>query len=346
MRSFAGLVFALLVIGAIALFHPWFLSAEKPTSGSSKSYIPEGAPISRSTSQEEPASGVDSSQGAPSSHLPDWWRIPSGTGGAPSTSAAGSEGSSRGPYASASPDAIPLRPAPGTQVEGHVDLSTGGPTLDQSNHCLRLGIAASECTDFEAILKGLKQAWTAYTYPKQMTKNHEYPVALVLDATKTDAVSEQAARTEMAQLLGAKPEEIIPKLTKIARSMSASLAGASFKIEPSGPQKRTVTDVAPVEWDWSVTPTDPGDKTITLTLTVEVGKDEESTNPVQIKTLVEHINVNVSTWDEALSIIPGVNSVVVAISTTVGIVVALLGWLYRSAWLPLVSRMPKEPPKS
>jgi hypothetical protein len=324
MRSFAGLVFALLVIGAIALFYSWSL---KPP------------PMSDEKPLGAPAGNV-----APSSDLPDWWRIPSGTGGGPSPSTAGSEGSSRGPYASASPDAIPLRPAPGTQVEGHA--ATGGPTLDQSNHCLRLGIAASECTDFEAILKGLKNAWTAYKYPKQMTKNHEYPVALVLDATKTDAVSEQTARTEMAQLLGAKPEEIIPKLTKIARSMSASLAGASFKIEPSGPQKRTVTDVAPVEWDWSVTPTDPGDKTITLTLTVEVGKDEESTNPVQIKTLVEHINVNVSTWDEALSIIPGVNSVVVAISTTVGIVVALLGWLYRSAWLPLVSRMPKEPPKS
>ena len=105
----------------------------------------------------------------------------------------------------------------------------------------------------------------------------------------------------------------------------------------------TVTEAAPVRWEWRVTPTEKGEKTLTLTLAVAVGKDEENTHPVQIKTLVEHINVDVSTWDQALSVIPGVNSLLVAVGGIVTFVMGLVAWLYRQAWLPLVSRDPKKP---
>jgi hypothetical protein len=173
-----------------------------------------------------------------------------------------------------------------------------------------------------------------------MWKNRPETVALVLDATKTSDIPQKIAQKQMATLLGAPPENTIAKLTKFARHMSASLSGASFKIEPSGPQKLVVTEAAPVRWEWQVTPTEEGDKTITLTLSVEVGEDEEKTHPVQIKTLVERINVDVTTWEQALSIIPGLNSLVVAIASLVTIFITSIAWLYRRAWLPLLSFRP------
>ena len=53
------------------------------------------------------------------------------------------------------------------------------------------------------VSKGLTEAWTAYNCPKKMWKNREETVVFILDATKTNAVSEEVARREMATLMGA-----------------------------------------------------------------------------------------------------------------------------------------------
>jgi hypothetical protein len=178
-----------------------------------------------------------------------------------------------------------------------------------------------------------------------MWKNREETVVLILDPTKTNAISEETARKEMAILLGVESKDVIPKLTKVSRQMSASLGGASFKVEPAGPQTRIVTKAAPVRWEWRVIPTEGGEKKLTLTLAVAIGKDEQNTQPVQIKTLEEQIKVDVSTWDQALSVIPGVNSLFGAVGGIVTVVMGMAAWLYRKAWLPVVSRRSKTPRK-
>jgi hypothetical protein len=229
-------------------------------------------------------------------------------------------------------------PAPGAAA-----VHSTGANNPPSNRCKRFGFVSSDCTDYEEILKGLAEAWTAYTCPKQMWKEREETVVFILDATKTNALSEATAKKEMAALLDVPPEKVIPKLTRIARQMSASLTGASFKIEPSGLQTMTVTEAAPVRWEWRVTPTEQGQRKLSLTLFVSVGKDEADTYPIQIKTLSEQIDVRVSTWDQALSLLPGVNSLFVAIGGIVTSIMIALGWLYRKAWLPLMSRKSKQP---
>jgi hypothetical protein len=330
-------------------------------------------------SNKDSASGqAPSSKNAPQDSLPSWLGMPSGTGGPrPNLDEPTKPQSSYQPQTS-----YPYRPVPhyqpwrgspysGTYIGQYYPRlyyqkvcnrdrcwiqyfygSAPDSPAPESERCQELGIAGPQCTDFETILKKLREVWTAYTCPKQMWKNRPETVALVLDATKTSDVSQEVARKEMATLLGASPENTIAKLTKLARHMSASLSGASFKIEPSGPQKLTVTEAAPVRWEWQVTPTEEGNKTITLTLAVEIGKDEENTKPVQIKTLVEKINVDVTTWDQALSIIPGINSLVVAIASIMAAFATAAAWLYRKAWLPLFhhrttsARTKRKPQKS
>ncbi len=164
-----------------------------------------------------------------------------------------------------------------------------------------------------------------------MRKGRAYSVKLVLDRTKTQAVPEAEARDELAAELGVKPDEAIPKLTKVARSMSASLIGASFEITPATPQELNVTDVAPVRWTWRVVPTQAGpDQELTLTLSVHIGKDEDKTKEVQIKTLVEHISVDVSTWETIMAMAPTVQTTLTLGASVLTALSAFAAWLYGS----------------
>lgn len=211
------------------------------------------------------------------------------------------------------------------------------PQPERSAACIELGIVAADCTDYEGILARLRQAWTAYSCPKRMTKNHGYAVSLVLDPTKPASLSAEEAKKELAPQLGVDAKDVVPRLTKIARYMSATLAGPSFQVEPSGPQKVTVTSAAPVRWNWRVVPTESGhDKQIILTLSVYVGKDETSTSEVQIKTLVERIEVEVSPWDEVLAIVPTAHQGLTLGVTVFTILSAIVAWFNRSSirgWL-------------
>jgi hypothetical protein len=220
------------------------------------------------------------------------------------------------------------------------DGAAYGDLPQPSARCISLGIQATDCTDYEQILSRLKEAWTAYTCPKQMTKGRTYSVALVLDPMKSTDISEDEAKEKLSEQLGATPDEVAARLTKIARFMSAKLTGAAFKIKPEQSQKLTVTEVAPVRWEWQVTPTEGGaDKRITLTLAVHVGKDEGSTSEVQIKTLVEEIDVDVSLFDQVLAMSSPAQQVLTVGGSIATILSAVLAWLYRSKiWHWLGSR--------
>jgi hypothetical protein len=219
---------------------------------------------------------------------------------------------------------------------------------DGNTECIEFGIEAADCTDYEKILDRLKSAWTAYTCPKKMTKGRAYSVVLVLDRRKTQAVPEAEAREELAEELGVKPDETVLKLTKVARSMSASLAGASFEITPAAPQERNVTDVAPVRWTWRVVPAQAGPaQELTLTLSVHVGKNEDKTKEVQIKTLVERIRVDVSTWETVMAMAPTVQTTLTVGGSLFTVLSGIAAWLYGSKiaeWLGLKksSRKPQN----
>jgi hypothetical protein len=210
--------------------------------------------------------------------------------------------------------------------------------------CIELGIEAADCTDFEKIVANLRHAWTAYTCPKEMIKGHGYLVSLVLDPTKPAELTEGEAREAIAPELHADPNEVVARLTKMARHMSASLTGVAFKIEPSTPQKITVTTGQPVRWDRRVSPVESGkNKQITLTLSAYLGKDEGSPSEVQIKTLVERIQVNVSPWEEFLAAIPTAQQGLAVGATIFGVLSAIWAFLNRSrigGWFGLKAEAP------
>lgn len=220
------------------------------------------------------------------------------------------------------------------------------PPRGRDSDCIALGIEAANCTDYDKILASLRQAWTAYICPKAMIKNHPYAVSLVLDPTKPASMTAEEAKKAMAPELHADPAEVVARLTKMASHMSASLGGAAFKIEPVGSQKVTVTTGQPVHWAWTVTPIESGkNKQLTLTLSAYLGKEEGSLNEVQIKTLVENIEVNVSPWEEILAAIPTTQQGLAVAGTIFGILSAIWAYLNRSRigrWLGAKTSEPEN----
>ena len=71
----------------------------------------------------------------------------------------------------------------------------------------------------------------------------------------------------------------------IARQMSAELFGASFEIDPKGPQKQLVIDVNTTKWKWKVKPLKEGkEELLTLDVYVHLTVDGKTSPPITIKT--------------------------------------------------------------
>jgi hypothetical protein len=101
-----------------------------------------------------------------------------------------------------------------------------------------------------------------------------------------------------------------------------------------------------VHWAWTVTPIESGkNKQLTLTLSAYLGKEEGSLNEVQIKTLVENIEVNVSPWEEILAAIPTTQQGLAVAGTIFGILSAIWAYLNRSRigrWLGAKTSEPEN----
>jgi hypothetical protein len=62
----------------------------------------------------------------------------------------------------------------------------------------------------------------------------------------------------------------------------------------------------------------------------EEGREEGSTSEVQIKTLVEHINVDVSLWEAVLAVVTPAQQVLTVGGGIVAVLSGIVAWLYRS----------------
>ncbi len=166
---------------------------------------------------------------------------------------------------------------------------TASSEMTREQECASIGVVgASDCTDFETVIKNLKESALAYNHPKSMYLGKRTQISLVIKTGQDDH------KKELEGLRG----QVKTGTTKISRVMQAELSGAAFRIEPSGPQQRTITSLAPVKWTWFVTPTEEGDlKRLNLDLSAILREGTRDLPPVTIRTFSTQIEVDVRWWD-------------------------------------------------
>lgn len=71
---------------------------------------------------------------------------------------------------------------------------------------------------------------------------------------------------------------------KIYPVMIAELSGINFRVNPNGPLERTVTSILPVEWLWSVTPTEAGKQSLLLNISIPIVIDQ-TTKEISVQPL-------------------------------------------------------------
>jgi hypothetical protein len=163
-------------------------------------------------------------------------------------------------------------------------------------------LAVAEAARIERVLQaqlsGLRNASYAFNHPNVMYVTRRSQITFAL------ATAQAAAVLELQRQFEAAPEGAVQSgKTKYAPTMVATLRGLDFKIEPSGPQERTVLLKAagPTQWTWVVEPLEAGHgKLLVLELSALLARGNDTLPPVTLKTFQARINVDVKTFDRFL----------------------------------------------
>jgi len=111
-----------------------------------------------------------------------------------------------------------------------------------------------------------------------------------------------------------------------AQFVEATLTGEDFEISPAGAQARTATIAKPVEWEWRVKPTSSGKKSLTVDVAanIQIGPNK---NRVQITTLHESIEIQVTAFQRLQSYLAGVNGMIAAVTAALTSIAGLIGFV-------------------
>jgi hypothetical protein len=93
-------------------------------------------------------------------------------------------------------------------------------------------------------------------------------------------------------------------MVRISNRMEARLTGIGFTIEALGPDLQAVTNQQVTRWQWEVTPTGSGLKTLHLSLSAYVGV-AGSDAPLVVRTYDRDINVDVTVGQRVTSFLRG-----------------------------------------
>lgn len=116
---------------------------------------------------------------------------------------------------------------------------------------------------------------------------------------------------------------------KYALRMRAELSGPDFRIDPPGPQMRTVLPDRATDWSWMVTPIRPGEERIlTLSPLALLKHDDEILPPFPVETFQERIFVDVSSWDQVRLYAQEVTPVHGLVVGLCGSAFGVFGWLW------------------
>lgn len=190
------------------------------------------------------------------------------------------------------------------------------------------------CVDMAGIVKGLAVGTYKFNKPEKAFLGEPFKFVMVLATAPDQNVDDPFKGTSGT---------LTEQTGRFAQSVEATLRGDDLKIEPSGPQARTATTVEPVVWDWSLTPQQGGKKRLTVEVVanIQVGADHHK---VQVRTLYQEIDIEVSTFQRLKNYVTEANSLVLGAAAAVPALAALFGLvpkardLVRNGWRRLRGR--------
>jgi hypothetical protein len=175
---------------------------------------------------------------------------------------------------------------------------------------------ASACVDLGEIVEHLAKGTYLFKKPEVAILDERFPIRLTL-------LTQANQKVDMDDL----PGSLVRRENRpFAQSVEATLSGDDLDISPSGPQSRTATFAAPVEWNWTVKPVAHGTKTLTIEVnaTITAGSDKHR---VQITTLRETIAIKVTMLQWFKAYVADVSGVVLAAAALVAPLGVLFGFV-------------------
>lgn len=195
--------------------------------------------------------------------------------------------------------------------------------------------SGSLADDADRVVAALENGSLAFRPPRQMREGVSAEVVIQVQRPSVPGAPGSG-------LPGGGPPVVVP--IEVSTAMTAELTGTAFTIEPSGPQRRTLTSARPAEWRWTVTPTSFGTKTLRLRLAVVLVEDPETPLIPQV-TYDEAIEVRVHPLHTAARLMRTVQGALTGVGLSITIVVvAVWQWLKRRRRTTGSGSGPDQPP--
>ena len=147
-----------------------------------------------------------------------------------------------------------------------------------------LGVVSDSCSDIEPVVTSLRRGDFIFNKPNQAFIGRPLTIVMIL---KTN--DDQDTQTAFAVTKGPKQTITAP----YARSIESTLRGLDFEIDPSGPQRRTVTSLEPVKWEWTVIPEKSGVKIISIDVDALISIQNELL-PYRVNTMQTELRIVVT----------------------------------------------------
>ena len=180
-------------------------------------------------------------------------------------------------------------------------------------------LQSGPCIDIDAIVTGLSTGTYTFNKPKYAYVDEPFQVLLVL---KT------APEQDVQVLFRTMPGSTEKREAPVAQILSASIRGGDFGVSPSGPQMRTFTSLAPLEWQWSVTPLKTGDKELIIDVSADLVIDKEKTQ-VTLKVLREPIEIRVDPYRWMKAVVGEVSTIIALFAAAVSGLIGLIAPIRR-----------------
>jgi len=176
-------------------------------------------------------------------------------------------------------------------------------------------LGGASCTDLDEIVRNLATGTYSFNRPRTATLGEEFVLRLILQ-TKPGQPANFEGVVGPIQRVENKP---------FAQSIEATLSGQDFDISPNTAQARTATSERAVEWNWKLTPTSTGTKTITIEVAANILMSPEKQR-VQIDTLRETIEIQVTVFQRVKSYLADASGAIIAIAALVAPLAAIFGF--------------------
>jgi hypothetical protein len=191
-------------------------------------------------------------------------------------------------------------------VPEHSRNTTSPP--DCASKMRSLGVVAENCSDIEPIIKSLRSG--AYTYNKldRAYVGVPFRMVLVLKTAEDQSDQDAFAKTE------GKP---ITLAATFSQSVEATLRGADFVVDPAGPQRRTATLMNSVEWEWTVTPSRPGNRTLTMDVVANIYLNSPNAIPYQVRAVHQDLEIIVTPFQYVREILGDTGSAIMGLGAVI-----------------------------